>query len=112
MLNKNPACVGSAAGSIGSVGFGYLGWHPERPSDRYDCMGLVWTVSLITRPLGNPKLVALWQAMAQAGDSEPVTSTMIAAGISQLPPMDMDLSEISELLTNVYRAMRRLRGMY
>jgi hypothetical protein len=35
---------------------------------------------------------------------------MIAAGISQLPPMDMDLSEISELLTNVYRAMFSVRG--
>jgi hypothetical protein len=51
-------------------------------------------------------------AMATGGDSdpEPVTSTMIAAGISQLPPMDMDLNEISELLRNVYRAMRSVRG--
>ena len=53
-------------------------------------------------------------AMAAGADSEPetVTSAMIAAGISQLPPMDMALDELTELLTNVYRAMRRLRRMY
>jgi hypothetical protein len=46
-------------------------------------------------------------AMAAGADSEPetVTSAMIAAGISQLPPMDMALDELTELLTNVYRAI-------
>jgi len=33
MLNKNPACVGSAAGSIGSVGLGYL-WLAPRTTFR------------------------------------------------------------------------------
>jgi hypothetical protein len=50
-------------------------------------------------------IVATWQrvAMATGDDSGLVTSAMIAAGISQLPPMDKGLDELSELLTNVYR---------
>jgi hypothetical protein len=49
------------------------------------------------------------------GDSEPVTRAMIASGISQLTAdfiLKMNLAELTELLTNVYRAMRlqSLRG--
>jgi hypothetical protein len=46
-------------------------------------------------------------AMAKDGDSEPVTRAMIAAGISQLPPMNMSLAEVSELLRFGVRARLR-----
>jgi hypothetical protein len=45
--------------------------------------------------------------MARDGDSEPVTRAMIAAGISQLPPMNMSLAEVSELLRFGVRARLR-----
>ena len=64
-LTKTRLALEAQPGQLGRSALDIFGWHPERPSDRYDCMGLVWTVSLITRPLGNPKLVALWQAMAK-----------------------------------------------
>jgi hypothetical protein len=42
------------------------------------------------------------------GNSEPVTSAMIAAGLSQLPPMDETFAHLVETVEAVYRAMRKV----
>jgi hypothetical protein len=47
-------------------------------------------------------------AMAREGDSEPVTRAMIAAGLSQLPPMDEPFEAQVETVECVYRAMRKV----
>jgi hypothetical protein len=36
---------GEQAAGLGWSALDVFGCHPERPSDRYDCMGLVWTVT-------------------------------------------------------------------
>jgi hypothetical protein len=49
-------------------------------------------------------------AMATSDDSEPVTRAMIAAGLSQLPPMDETFAHLVETVEAVYRAMRKWHG--
>jgi hypothetical protein len=44
------------------------------------------------------------------GDSERVTSTMIAAGLSQLHNVDDELGFLKQTVEHVYRAMRAARG--
>jgi hypothetical protein len=46
-------------------------------------------------------------AMAAGNDSEP-TPAMIAAGLSQLPPMDETFAHLVETVEAVYRAMRKV----
>jgi hypothetical protein len=50
-------------------------------------------------------------ARHSTGDSEAVTSMMIAAGISQLPVTAWTLNQAEEILTAVYLAMRKVKDL-